>query len=32
MKPRLSGYDQEKASGYFRDLQRHLESLGEWNP
>ena len=28
-KPRLSGYDQEKASGYFRDLQRHLESLGE---
>jgi putative ABC transport system permease protein len=29
MKPRLSGYDQEKASRYFRDLQRHLESLGE---
>jgi len=29
MKPRLSGYDQEKASSYFRDLQRHLESLGE---
>jgi putative ABC transport system permease protein len=29
MKPRLSGYDQEKASGYFRNLQRHLESLGE---
>jgi predicted permease len=29
MKPRLSGYDQQKASRYFRDLQRHLESLGE---
>lgn len=29
MRPRLSGYDQEKASSYFRDLQRHLESLGE---
>jgi predicted permease len=29
MKPRLSGYDQEKASRYFRDLQRHLESVGE---
>jgi predicted permease len=29
MKPRLSGYDQEKASSYFRNLQRHLESLGE---
>ena len=29
MKPRLSGYDQEKASSYFRGLQRHLESLGE---
>ena len=29
MKPRLSGYDQEKASDYFRNLQRHLESLGE---
>src|SRR5262249_26057697 len=29
MKPRLSGYDQEKASSYFRRLQRHLESLGE---
>ena len=29
MKPRLSGYDQEKASSYFRSLQRHLESLGE---
>jgi predicted permease len=28
-KPRLSGYDQEKASSYFRSLQRHLESLGE---
>jgi hypothetical protein len=27
MKPRLSGYDQEKASRYFRNLQRHLESL-----
>jgi putative ABC transport system permease protein len=25
----LSGYDQEKASRYFRNLQRHLESLGE---
>ena len=29
MKPRLSGYDQEKASAYFRTLQRRLESLGE---
>ena len=29
MKPRLSGYDQQKASSYFRSLQRHLESLGE---
>ena len=29
MKPRLSGYDHEKASSYFRNLQRHLESLGE---
>ena len=29
MKPRLSGYDQQKASSYFRNLQRHLESLGE---
>jgi putative ABC transport system permease protein len=29
MKPRLSGYDQEKASSYFRNLQRHLESLGD---
>jgi predicted permease len=29
MKPRLSGYDQEKASTYFRRLQQHLESLGE---
>ena len=29
MKPRLSGYDQQKASTYFRRLQRHLESLGE---
>ena len=29
MKPRLSGYDQEKASNYFRSVQRHLESLGE---
>jgi predicted permease len=29
MKPRLSGYDQEKASSYFRTLQRRLESLGE---
>ena len=29
MKPRLSGYDQEKASGYIRNVQRHLESLGE---
>ena len=29
MKPRLSGYDQEKALSYFRSLQRHLESLGE---
>jgi predicted permease len=29
MKPRLSGYDQEKASSYFRNLQRHLGSLGE---
>lgn len=29
MKPRLSGYDQERASSYFRNLQRHLESLGE---
>jgi predicted permease len=29
MKPRLSGYDQEKASSYFRSLRRHLESLGE---
>ena len=29
MKPRLSGYDQQKASAYFRRLQQHLESLGE---
>lgn len=29
MRPRLSGYDQEKASNYFRNLQRHLPSLGE---
>jgi putative ABC transport system permease protein len=29
MKPRLNGYDQEKASTYFRRLQQHLESLGE---
>ena len=29
MKPRLSGYDQEQASSYLRNLQRHLESLGE---
>jgi hypothetical protein len=29
MKPRLSGYDQEKASSYFRSVQHHLESLGE---
>ena len=29
MKPRLSGYDQEKASSYFRNLQRRLESLGD---
>ena len=29
MKPRMSGYDQERASSYFRNLQRHLESLGE---
>jgi putative ABC transport system permease protein len=29
MKPRLNGYDQEKASSYLRSLQRHLESLGE---
>lgn len=29
MRPRLSGYDQAKASSYFRNLQRHLESLGE---
>jgi predicted permease len=29
MKPRLSGYDQEKASRYCSNLQRHLESLGE---
>ena len=29
MKPRLSGYDQEKASTYLRSVQRHLESLGE---
>jgi putative ABC transport system permease protein len=28
MKPRLSGYDQEKASSHFRSLQRHLEALG----
>jgi predicted permease len=28
-KPRLSGYDQEKASSYFRSLQRRLESLAE---
>jgi putative ABC transport system permease protein len=28
-RPWLSGYDQEKASSYFRNLQRHLESLGE---
>ena len=29
MKPRLSGYDQEKASRYCNNLQHHLESLGE---
>jgi predicted permease len=29
MRPRLSGYDQAKASSYFRNLQRHLESLGQ---
>ena len=29
MKPRLSGYDLEKAARYFRNLERHLESLGE---
>ena len=29
MKPRLSGYDQEKALRYLRSLQRHLEALGE---
>jgi putative ABC transport system permease protein len=29
MKPRLSGYDQEKASSYLRSVQRHLESLGD---
>ena len=29
MRPRLSGYDQVKASSYFRNLQSHLESLGE---
>jgi predicted permease len=29
MKPRLSGYDQQQASSYFRTLQRRLESLGE---
>jgi predicted permease len=29
MKPRLSGYDQEKASSYLRSVQRHLESLAE---
>jgi predicted permease len=28
-RPRLSGYDQAKASSYFRTLQRHLESLGQ---
>jgi putative ABC transport system permease protein len=28
MKPRLSGYDRDKASSYFRNLQGHLESLG----
>jgi predicted permease len=29
MKPRLSGYDQERASSYFRTLQRRIESLGK---
>ena len=29
MRPRLTGYDQEKASTYFRRVQQHLESLGE---
>jgi putative ABC transport system permease protein len=29
MKPRLSGYDQERASLYFGSLQRHLQSLGQ---
>jgi predicted permease len=29
MKPLLSGYDREKASSYFRSVERHLESLGE---
>lgn len=29
MRPRLSGYDQEKASTYFRRVQQHLESRGE---
>ena len=29
MKPRLSGYDQEKTSSYLRSVQRRLESLGE---
>jgi predicted permease len=29
MKPRLSGYDQEKVSSYLRSVQRHLGSLGE---
>jgi predicted permease len=29
LRPRLSGYDQERASRYFRSVQRHLQSLGE---
>jgi putative ABC transport system permease protein len=29
MKPRLSGYDQEKASSYLRRVQSRLESFGE---
>jgi len=29
MKPRLSGYDPEKASTYFRRVQHHLQSFGE---
>ena len=29
MKPRLSGYDQEKALDYLRSVQRRLDSLGE---